>query len=632
MAAWEKSLDFLKPRLSISGYDRLSRIDNTSVIGFIAEYVKLCDPARVYVSVGTEEDLDYVKKSAISEGEETPLAIVGHTNHFDSYDDQGRDREHTKILISDNADFGMRIRVCGREPCLTEMRELLKNIMGKREMFVAFYCLGPLNSEFAIPCVQITDSSYVIHSENILYRQGYEELIRQGDRARPFKFVHSEGELSRNMTSKNVEKREVYIDLEGETVFSVNTQYGGNTIGLKKLGMRLGIRRASNEGWLNEHMLIMAVHGPDGRRTYFTGAFPSMCGKTSTAMVEGETIVGDDIAFLRKRSGSIYAVNIEKGIFGIIQGINSKDDPIQWEVLHKPGDIIFSNVLVTPGGGLYWSGADGPVPQVGRNHSGEWWPGKRDKSGIEVPISHPNARFNVALDCFRNVDPGFDSPEGVRIGGIMYGGRDSDTSVPVQESFGWVHGMVTIGASLESETTAATLGAEGIRELNPMSNLDFLSIPISSYVRDNLEFGKGLKEPPAIFGINYFLRGRDGKFLNGKNDKRVWLKWMELRVHGDVGFAVTPTGRIPLYQDLKALFRGVLFSEYSSDSYSAQFRIRVPENLAKLERVEKAYSALRDPPSEIFEVFHQQRERLLRAKSELGDYIDPDRFPLVERE
>jgi phosphoenolpyruvate carboxykinase (GTP) len=192
--------------------------------------------------------------------------------------------------------------------------------------------------------------------------------------------------------------------------------------------------------------------------------------------------------------------------------------------------------------------------------------------------------------------------------------------------------MITFGASLESETTAATLGAEGIRELNLMSNLDFLSIPISSYVRDNLEFGKGLKEPPAIFGINYFLRGRDGKFLNGKNDKRVWLKWMELRVHENVGFVVTPTGRIPLYQDLKTLFRDVLGREYSSDSYSEQFRIRVPENLAKLDRVSKAYSALKNPPSELFEVFRQQRERLLRVKSELGNYIDPDKFLLMKRD
>jgi phosphoenolpyruvate carboxykinase (GTP) len=626
MSSWQKPLDLLNSRISKSGYDKLSRIDNVPVIDFIVEYVKLCNPTRVYVSVGTKEDLDYVKEAAITEGEEAPLAIKGHTIHFDNYKDQGRDREHTKILILDNADLGMGIRVCERRPCLAEMEELLRNIMSGREMFIAFYCLGPPNSEFAIPCVQISDSSYVIHSENILYRQGYEELIRQGKRARPFKFVHSEGELLGNRTSKNVEKREVYIDIEGETVFSVNTQYGGNTIGLKKLGMRLGIRRASDEGWLNEHMLIMAVHGPEGRKTYFTGAFPSMCGKTATAMVEGETIVGDDIAFLRKRSGSVYAVNIEKGVFGIIQGINSKDDPILWEVLHKPGEIIFSNVLVTPGGGLYWGGADGQVPQVGRNHSGEWWPGKRDESGIEVPISHPNARFNVALDYFRNLDPEFDSPQGVRIGGIAYGGRDSDTSVPVQESFGWVHGIITFGASLESETTAATLGAEGIRELNPMSNLDFLSIAISSYIRDNLEFGKGLKEPPAIFGINYFLRRRNGEFLNEKNDKRVWLKWMELRAHGDMNFAVTPTGRIPLYQDLKALFRDVLGREYTGDSYSEQFRIRVPENLAKLERVSKAYSALRDPPLEIFEVFRQQRERLLKAKSEFGDYIDPDKF------
>jgi len=619
-------LEVLRAKLKGLDYDRLARMDNPRVHSFVAEFVELCSPARVYVSTGTDEDLAYVRRAAIREGEEMPLALPGHTCHFENYYDQGRDREHTLILVSKGEDLGFGLRTGERAPRISEVREILAGIMKGREMFVCFYCLGPAGSEFSIPCVQITDSPYVAHSENILYRQGFGELVRLGREARPFFFVHSEGELDENRTSRNLDKRRIYIDLEGETVYSVNTQYGGNTIGLKKLAMRLAIRRASAEGWLNEHMLIMRVNGPGGRGTYFTGAFPSMCGKTSTAMMEGENILGDDIAYLRKRNGRVRAVNVEKGVFGIIQGINSKDDPIQWRVLNSPGEIIFSNVLVTPNGEAYWDGKDGPVPVRGRNHSGDWWPGKKDEKGRPIPPSHPNARFTVALELFGNVDSRLDDPEGVEVGAIVYGGRDSDTCVPVQESYGWVHGVVAFGASLESETTAATLGKEGVREFNPMSNLDFLSIPVGRYVKDNIDFGKGLDRPPVIFGVNYFLRDREGRFLNEKSDKRVWFKWMELRVHGEAEALDVPTGRIPAYGDLKRLFGEVLGRDYPRDSYVQQFTVRIPENLSKLDRIEKIYMGVPDAPREVFDVLSQQRRRLEEARSRMGDYVTPDRF------
>jgi len=616
-------LDVLRTRLGKRHFERLVKIDNAEALRFVAEYVELCNPASVYVSAGTPEDLAYIREAAIREGEEAPLATEGHTVHFENYYDQGRDREHTLILVKGGVDLGPGLRAGERGPLVDEVRSILKDIMKGREMHVWFYCLGPLNSEFSIPCVQITDSPYVAHSENILYRQGYEEFVRQGSRARPFKFIHSEGELNVDRTCRNLDKRRIYIDLEEDTVYSVNTQYGGNTIGLKKLAMRLAIRRASKEGWLNEHMLIMGVNGPGGRRTYFTGAFPSMCGKTSTAMLDGEAIVGDDIAYLRNVGGRARAVNVEKGVFGIIQGINSKDDPIQWEVLHSPGEIIFSNVLATPDGQVYWDGKDGPVPPRGRNHSGEWWPGKKDARGKEVPCSHPNARFTVSLERFKNLDPIIEDPAGVAVGAIVYGGRDSDTCVPVQQAFGWEHGIITFGASLESETTAAVLGKEGVREFNPMSNLDFLSIPVGRYINDNLEFGRGLAHPPAVFGVNYFLRNREGRFLNEKTDKKVWFKWMELRVNDGADAIATPTGYFPKYDDLRKLFKDVLARDYAEADYAEQFKLRIPENLAKLDRVEKIYLGMANVPSKLYEVFAEQRARLLQAKEKFGDYVSP---------
>jgi phosphoenolpyruvate carboxykinase (GTP) len=451
--------------------------------------------------------------------------------------------------------------------------------------------------------------------------------VRKGEEARFFRFVHSQGAVDERKTSRDLDRRRIYIDVEDETVYSVNTQYGGNTIGLKKLAMRLAIRRGAGEGWLTEHMLVMGIHGPGGRKTYFLGAFPSLCGKTSTAMLEGETIVGDDIAYLREKAGEVRAVNVEKGMFGIIQGVNSKDDPSQWKALHSPGEVIFSNVLATPDGGVYWIGRNGPAPPAGTNHSGEWHPGKKDAAGKEIPPSHPNARFTLALESLDNVDPMLHDAEGVPVGAIVYGGRDSDSSVPVEEAFDWAHGIVTKGAALESETTAATLGKEGVREFNPMSNIDFLSVPIGRYVQSNLDFSHGLKRAPHVFAVNYFIKGRDGAFLNKKTDKRVWYKWMELRVHGDVEALRTPTGLIPKHADLARLFRKLLGEDYSADAYREQFTVRVPENLAKIGRIEKIYrEKVKDPPAALFEVLEDQKRRLEEARARFGDYIAPEKW------
>jgi phosphoenolpyruvate carboxykinase (GTP) len=200
-------------------------------------------------------------------------------------------------------------------------------------------------------------------------------------------------------------------------------------------------------------------------------------------------------------------------------------------------------VLITEGGGTHWIGKDGEIPPRGDNHSGEWHIGKKDAQGREITCSHPNGRFTIQLKALENLDPTLDDPAGVTVRGVVYGGRDSDTSVPVEESFDWAHGIITKGASLESETTAATLGQEGIRVFNPMSNIDFLSIPIGKYIQDNLNIGRDLKNPPLVFSLNYFLKGKQGNFLNEKNDKKVWYKWMELRVHTDVPAIESPTGR-----------------------------------------------------------------------------------------
>lgn len=626
----EAVMNTLKARLGEEDYQKLTGIDNLALYRFIAQYLELCNPSKVFVSTGSPQDAHYIREAALKGGDEKRLAIAGHTIHFEGYYDLARDRGSTKILLPKGVDLGPHINTMDRDEGLGEIHALLKNIMQGHELFVLFCCLGPTNSEFSMPCVQLTDSSYVAHSENLLYRTGYEEFKRLGPAARFFKFVHSAGELE-GAVSKNTNLRRIYIDLDDDIVFSANTQYGGNTLGLKKLAMRLAIYRGSQEGWLTEHMFIMGVHGPGGRVTYLTGGYPSLCGKTSTSMVDGETIVGDDIAYLRTKDGRVRAANVEVGVFGIIEGVNSKDDPLIWKALTSPGEIIFSNVLVTEDGGVHWVGKDEAIPQRGVNHSGEWAPGKRDAQGNEIPPSHSNARFTLELKLFENLDSRIDDPEGVEVGGIVYGGRDSDTWVPVEESFDWVHGIITKGASLESETTAATLGQQGARQFNPMSNLDFLSIPIGQYVESNLRFGSTLENPPPVFGVNYFLRDRQGSFLNDKADKRVWLKWMELRAHNEVAAIVTPTGLIPTYEDLQRLFKDTLGKDYSQEDYIKQFTTKVPENLAKIDRIMTIYQTqVHDTPPILFEVLEEQRQRLVEARQKYDDYISPEGFGLLK--
>lgn len=621
--------EMVKDKFTGEGYEKLLKVNNPELHEFVVKFVELCNPEKIFVCADTPEDIKYIRQKTIENGEEEKLKMEGHTVHFDNYYDQGRDKKNTGILVPKGLNLGEAIETRDRDAGLKDIREVLKDIMKGKELYILFFCLGPTNSIFSIPAVQLTDSSYVAHSETLLYRPGYAEFVRQGPKARFFKFVHSQGELDQRKTCKNLDKRRIFIDIEDDIVYSTNTQYGGNTIGLKKLAMRLAINQGSKEGWLTEHMLVMGVHGPKNRVTYFLGAFPSLCGKTSTAMLDGETIVGDDIAYLRKKDGEVKAVNVEKGMFGIIMGVNSKDDPSQWNALTNPGEIIFSNILVTEDKGVHWIGKDGEVPTKGYNHSGEWFAGKKDQEGKEIKCSHPNARFTLSLDILDNLDPKLNDPEGVIVGGMVYGGRDSGTWVPVEEAFDWQHGIITKGASLESETTAATLGKEGVRAFNPMSNLDFLSIPVGKYIQINLDFAKDLKKPPLIFSVNYFLKDKEGNFLNEKTDKKVWYKWMELRAHNEVEAIKTPTGLVPKYEDLKRLFKEILKKEYSKEDYNKQFMLRVPENLAKIERIKKIYenkSQIPDAPQIIFEELEKQRKRLIQAQEKYGDYITPDKF------
>jgi phosphoenolpyruvate carboxykinase (GTP) len=320
------------------------------------------------------------------------------------------------------------------------------------------------------------------------------------------------------------------------------------------------------------------------------------------------------------------AANAEAGIFGIIQNVNAKGDPAIWDVLNKPGEVIFSNVLIKDGS-PHWLGMGVETPEDGENFSGKWHKGNKDAKGNEIPLAHKNARYAVALKALTNCDSELDNPSGVELAGIMYGGRDAKAYVPCQQSFSWEHGIIAYGASLETETTFATIGKEGVPEINIMSIQDFVAISLGKYIRNNLAFGKKLKKQPLVFGVNYFLRDKDGKFVNGVQDKHIWVKWMELRVHGEADAIQTPTGSIPCFADIARLFKDVLGKEYTQDNYTKQFTIRVAENLAKMERVEQFYRQnVADAPEELYSIIAEQKKRLLDAQKQYGNYIEPSKL------
>jgi len=335
-----QDLALLQEKMADEHYQKLMQISNPKLHGFVADSINLCNPDSVYVITDSDEDIAYARQQSVKNGEESLLKTDGHTYHFDGYNDQARDKARTKYLVTSKSRIDSNFNSVERTEGIGEIRSLLKNSMVGRQMLVCFWCLGPTDSEFSIPC-------------------------------------HTAGEME-NSVSINVDKRRVYMDLEENMVYSTNTQYAGNTVGLKKLALRLAIQKASKEGWLAEHMFVMGAHGPNGRVTYFAGAFPSACGKTSTSMIPGQTIVGDDIAYLRKKNGRVNCVNVEKGIFGIIRDVNHEDDPVIYDALTKPGEVIFSNVLIDDNMMPHWLGMGKELAANGTNHSGKWNEGKKD--------------------------------------------------------------------------------------------------------------------------------------------------------------------------------------------------------------------------------------------------------------
>ncbi len=600
---------------------KIELLENENLLDFISHYVELMEPSAIFLVTDSKEDYAYIRKKSLEYGEENQLSAPNHTYHFDNYYDQARDKENTKILTPNGEKLPF-LNTVQREAGISEIEGLMKGMMRGRTMLVGFFSLGPKDSPLSMKGVQITDSYYVMHSNMMLYRTDFDYFVKNPN-TDFLRFVHSQGEVDSRKVSKNLKNRRIYFDLEGNRSLSINTQYAGNTVGLKKLAFRITIGRALKEGWLSEHMFLMGVKGKGDRVTYMTGAFPSACGKTSTSMVPSENIVGDDLVFIKDDAGKAKAINVENGVFGIIDGVNEEDDGTIWKVLYSDEEVIFSNVLIH-NGEPYWNGMGTTIPESGENHSGNWKKGNKDAEGIEITPSHKNGRFTIKLNSLASLDKrALDARDGVNVDGMIFGGRDSDTWPPVCEALNWNHGVINKGASIESETTAATLGKTGVRTFNAMSIMEFLSVDLGKYIENYLNFGAKLRTKPLIFAVNYFLK-ENGKFLNEKVDKAVWLKWMEKRIHGEVGAILTPIGYIPKYEDLRPIFQTVLHKEYSKEEFEEQFKIRVSKLIEKDLRIREIYKGISSTPREVIEEIEGEIGRLKKLQEQQGDVVSPN--------
>ncbi len=622
----------LKKKMSEESFAKLTALNNERIMEFIGTFAEHCNPMSIYVCDDSEKDIQYVRDQALAKGEEHHLANSKQTIHWDGYGDQARDKKNTRFMVyKENMEKMASLNSIEYEEGYAEIMGIAKGIMTGKDAIVQFFSEGPTESPFTIPCIQFTDSWYVAHSEFILYRSAYNHFLKMKDAEKSefFRFIHSAGELDENGCSVNLDKRRIYMDTQNNIVYSMNDQYAGNSVGLKKHSMRLAINKAGNEGWLCEHMFVMAaVDEEKNRKTYFCGAYPSACGKTSTAMIPGEQIVGDDIAYFRNINGEFRAVNVEFGMFGIIKDVNEKDDPVIFKNLMKDQEVIFSNILCGPDKKPYWLGMGMEAPDEGRNHFGEWKKGTKDNAGNEVGIAHGNARYTMRLDYLDNIDKaGFEAKDGVKVQGILYGGRDSDITVPVEESPNWKDGILLKAATLESETTSATIGKEGVRTPSPMANLDFVSYPLGTYTMNNIKFGEGVTDTPKVFSNNYFMRGEDGNFVTSKLAKKVWLHWAEGRIHGEYEAIDTPTGKIPLYEDIAALFKKHLNEEFSKETYDYLFTFRCTKWIEKLERTKAFYQKMdKHTPQEIFDYWNATIARIEKARDQYGDLILPGTY------
>jgi phosphoenolpyruvate carboxykinase (GTP) len=615
-------------------FQKIQRIKNEEARLKIANAIIMGQPDNVFVNTGTPEDKQFIIDLSLKKGEESKLAIKDHTIHYDLADEQGRIIDRTYYIANDDERVSALAQRISRDDAYKYVKEYMTGIMKGMTLVVGFYSRGPVGAEPTIPAIEATTSAYVCHSAEILYRNCFNDFDDEVERVGHFfTNVHSEGPNR----PEDLPNARVFMDRAHQTTYSTLCTYAGNTLLIKKGNHRFAVDRATyyrREKEISEHMFITGVKGPGGRITFFAGAAPSGCGKTTTAMT-GDEFVSDDLAQIWiAEDGSIRSVNPENGIFGIIRDVSWDDDPMMLKLFrNEKAEIIFSNLLIDENKKPHWEGSGEEPPQKGYNFQGQWEKGKTDKNNKPVPISNPNARFTISCDVLDNYSDKIEDPAGVVTKVFTYSGRDGDTMPPVWVAENLDHGVV-IGASLISQATETEVGATGVKR-SPWANQPFIPGGLGDYMHAQFDFFNSdkIKDEyrPILAGLNYFLthgaRGGEGnKLLGEKKDVHVWMGWLERRVHNDVSAIATPIGLLPKYEDLKELFKSLIDKEYDRELYNRQFSLYIDNIINRIDLQADAYKKDENVPDKLFKIYDEQKKGLLALKEKYGSIVTPEQL------
>ncbi len=613
----EAAQEVFEDKLDAVNLSKLNEIKNEAVRLKVANAIVLCGPDSVFIDTGSEEDRQYIRDLSLEKGEESKLPMEGHTIHYDLKEEQGRIIDRTFYIHNEGEEVNSLANLMDRSEAFEDIRDKMTGIMNGKQMLIGFYVRGPVGAPASNPAVEITSSTYVLHSADILYRNVFSLFDREIEKTGHFYAnIHSEG-LNR---SEDLPNARVFMDRSHLTTYSFNCTYAGNTLLMKKGNHRFSVDRSvyeKREEQLAEHMFVTGINGPGGRITWMIGAAPSGCGKTTSAMA-GDHFVGDDLAQLWiAEDGSVRSINPEAGIFGIVEDVNWEGDPVLMECLRPPGtEVIFSNVLIDDNRVPQWVGNnEDPPPIKGVNFQGPWEKGMVDANGKEIPMSHPNSRCTLKNTALGNYSDKNEDPAGVETLIVTYSGRDSDTMPPVWVAKDSDRGVV-IGACIVSAATATEVGATGVRR-QPWANAPFIPGSLGDYMGAQFQFFGSSKiapdKRPILAGLNYFLTeeargGTSKKLLGEKRDVKAWMAWLERRAHSEVDAIETPVGYLPKYADLKSLFESRIAKEYPEDLYVKQFSLYIDNIVARVDLQIEAYGKEKNIPPKLFDILKEQRQ------------------------